>query len=224
MSCLGCGDNDTYLCVSCLASIQPLLEQSCPLCRRHITPHGETCFTCLPRTALDGVLVGYSYDQTVLDAALHAFKYHSLETLSEPLGELLVRALKRSDLPLPDLLLPVPLHPWRLRYRGFNQSELLGKYLAKHLLPGAELPLQTTGLIRHRFTLPQQKMPSAQARKENIHNAFLVPKTHRSSLKNKSVWLIDDVTTTASTLNACARVLKQAGVKKVFGVVLARGT
>lgn len=225
LACLGCGQEDTLLCDRCLASITPTLEQSCPFCRKRITPHGETCFACLDqRVALDGVLVGYDYDQTLLDTAIHTFKYRSIESLSEPLGTLLMQAIRSADLPLPDLIVPVPLHPWRLRYRGFNQSELLGRFLSDHLLPGTSIPLDTERLIRQRFTLPQQKMRSAEDRKRNIRDAFAIRKPGRLLFKGKNIWLIDDVATTASTLEACARVLKKAGAKSVFGIVLARGS
>ena len=223
LTCLGCNQAETLLCPTCLATILLAQEQHCPLCHRHITPHGETCFACSSKSALDGVFVSYDYHQTLLDTALHTFKYRSIEALAWPLGTLLVHAVRLADIPLPDLILPIPLHPWRLRYRGFNQSELLAQHLANSLLPGMTLPLETTRLIRKRFTLPQQKMKSADARRRNIHHAFSVPATHRAQLKGKYIWLIDDVAATASTLESAAQALKKAGVKKVFGIVLARG-
>jgi ComF family protein len=127
-----------------------------------------------------------------------------------------------SGLPLPDRILPVPLHPWKLRYRGFNQSELLGHSLSTLLLPGTTIPFDTESLLRHRFTLPQQRMPDAASRKENIKNAFSVPKQNRILVAEKYIWLIDDIATTSSTLDACARTLKRAGARKVFGIVFAQ--
>lgn len=224
LSCLGCTQSDTLLCQNCCKKIRPRYEQSCPYCRKHLTPHGETCFDCSSKNALDGVFVAYDYNQPLVDTALHAFKYQSLESLAHPLSKLFVQAVISSGLPLPDCVFPVPLHPWRLRYRGFNQSELLGHALATTLLPGTTVPFDTQSLVRHRFTLPQQKMPNVESRKHNIKNAFSLSKQSTSSLRGKSVWIIDDITTTASTLDACARVLKQAGVHKVFGVVFAQNT
>lgn len=224
LSCLGCGQESMLLCDTCFERITPLYEQSCPFCRRHITPHGETCFSCCSKHALDGLFVGYPYEVPLIHKTLHAFKYQSIESLSFPLGTLLMRAVKSTDIALPDLVLPVPLHPWRLRYRGFNQSELLGKSLADTLLPNISIPFETVALIRTRFTLPQQKMPGIEARKHNIKNAFIVPTSSRKHIKGKSVWLVDDVATTGSTLEACAKALKKAGARKVFGVALARNT
>lgn len=224
LSCLGCARNNTLLCQTCCSKIKPRYEQFCPYCRKHLTPHGETCIACSSKNTLDGVFVAYEYSQPLVNTTLHAFKYHSLESLAYPLSELFVQAVISSGLPLPDCILPVPLHPWRLRYRGFNQSELLGQALATTLLPGTAIPFDTESLVRHRFTLPQQKMPHIKSRKHNIKNAFSLSKQNKCSLKGKSVWIIDDITTTASTLDACARVLKQAGTRKVFGVVFAQNT
>jgi hypothetical protein len=75
-------------------------------------------------------------------------------------------------------------------------------------------PCDTHSLVRHRFTWPQQKMPDATARKDNIKNAFSLTPSADVHIKGKSIWLIDDISTTASTLDACARVLKQAGGQK----------
>ena len=220
--CFGCHREGALLCDACLAYIPLSLEQHCPFCWHHITPHGETCFSCSSKHALDGIFGSYDYTTTLMTTTIHAFKYRSIESLAKPLGTLLTQAARTTDIPLPDLIIPVPLHPWRLRYRGFNQSELLGKILAKTLLPNINIPLETDSLIRTRFTLPQQKMSNIKARKHNIENAFVVPKSFRRNIKNKQIWLIDDVATTGSTLEACAKALKKAGATKVFGIVLAR--
>jgi len=170
------------------------------------------------------VFVSYDYEEPLVKTTLHAFKYQSLESLAHPLSELFIRAVSSSGLPIPDCVIPVPLHPWKLRYRGFNQSELLGNALSATLLPGTKIPFYAKNLVRHRFTFPQQKMSNIASRKSNIKDAFSVPKTTRIFIKEKTVWLIDDIATTASTLDACARALKQAGARKVFGVVFSQSS
>ena len=225
LSCFGCKTDSALLCQVCCSKIKPRYEQSCPYCRKHITPHGETCFGCSSaKNSLDGVFVAYDYNQPLVHTTLHAFKYHSLESLSDPLSQLFAQAIVSSGLPLPDCIFPVPLHPWRLRYRGFNQSEILATSLSTTLLPGIVIPLDTQSLIRHRFTLPQQRMPDAPSRKNNIKNAFSFTKQKHYPIKEKSIWLIDDISTTASTLDACAKVLKKSGAKRVFGIVFAQNT
>jgi len=76
--------------------------------------------------------------------------------------------------------------------------------------------------MRHRFTLPQQSMPDAASRRHNIKDAFSVPRPARPIIRGKSIWLIDDIATTSSTLDACAKILKRSGARKVYGVVFAQ--
>lgn len=138
------------------------------------------------------------------------------------LGTLLKNALEKSTLPLPDMLIPVPLHQKRLRFRGFNQSELLAKELSEILTPGLELPLSCNILLRIRYTKPQIKTDSREERLANLKNAFAVAAGQEDEIRDKYIWLIDDVATTGTTLEECAGLLKQHGAKTVFGIVLAR--
>ena len=115
------------------------------------------------------------------------------------------------------LIVPVPLHPGRLRQRRFNQSALLAKSLEKTAARPAILDL----LERTRAT-PQQQGLTAKARERNVSGAFRIADIWKTKLKNRHVILIDDVLTTGSTLKACARTLKRAGASQVSGLVLAR--
>jgi ComF family protein len=113
------------------------------------------------------------------------------------------------------LIMPVPLHPRKLRERNFNQSLLLARSAA-HLL-GAELDFLS--LRRIKYTQPQTGLKSNERRK-NVRGAFEV--VNRNVVKGRSVLLVDDVTTTGSTLNECARTLRRAGAREVFCLTLAR--
>jgi ComF family protein len=154
--------------------------------------------------------------------AIHTYKYRFIATLAQPLGTWLANRVSEIDLPLPDLYIPVPLHPRRLRFRGFNQSALLAQALADTLTPGSVLPVLQDHLIRTRFTKPQMKTSSREERLGNLKNAFAISETSTASIHGKAVWLIDDIATTGTTLEECARALKAAGAKSVFGIVLAR--
>jgi predicted amidophosphoribosyltransferase len=125
-------------------------------------------------------------------------------------------------LPLPDLAIPVPLHARRLRYRGFNQAEKIARKLMEILLPGTPIPVRTDLLARVRFTKPQMKTDSKPERQANLSAAFVAPIETAGPLVGKSIWLVDDIATTATTLDECARALKQAGAKTVWGIVVAR--
>ena len=148
--------------------------------------------------------------------AIHELKYGKKSHLAGSLGPLLASCAENWLGPSDGLLvMPVPLHPQRLRERGFNQSLLLARHVASRI--GADLDYLS--LRRTRFTRPQTQLTSDERRK-NVRRAFGV--VGNASLKGRSVLLIDDVATTGSTLNECARALKKAGVKEVYCLVLAR--
>lgn len=128
ISCLSCGKTDVWLCKNCLNKISQKNNQVCPYCEKMITPNGYTCFACKKKYSLDGLLVASSYKDRVISKAIHLYKYRFAEELSSPLGDIIIKSIKNSELPLPDIIIPVPLHPRRLRWRGFNQSELLAKH------------------------------------------------------------------------------------------------
>jgi ComF family protein len=147
---------------------------------------------------------------------IHHFKYGGKTHIAGSLGPLMAsfakRWLKKMD---SCLMMPVPLHPKRLRERGFNQSLLLARHIASVL--GAELDFLT--LRRVRDTKPQTGLHRDERRK-NVRRAFEL--TDRNVVKGRSIILVDDVATTGSTLNECARVLKRSGSDKVLCLVLAR--
>jgi ComF family protein len=164
------------------------------------------------------------YYATSLRDAIHDFKYRSATHLAAPLGRLMWHAVHHyfspSDI---DKVIPVPLHPRRLRSRGFNQSALLVRqWPAMGPADGQEKrqPWMAAGLLRrHRATLPQTGLNKAQ-RADNLKSAFSIP--DKAMLKGKRVLLVDDVLTTGATANACAFVLKQAGAVRVDVLTLAR--
>jgi len=213
------------MCDDCLGKIGLTTEQRCPICEQRIAPQGNTCLRCRTHSSIDGLLVATSYQEPTVSLAIHYFKYRFIDALHVPLGKMLIRAIENSTMPLPDLIIPIPLHPRRLRWRGFNQAALLARYLAENLTPGFPLPVLEKVLIRRRYTNPQMQLKNHTHRKKNIRGAFAIEASSRrlrKSLRNKNVWLIDDVTTTGATLFECAETLKKAGVRSVFGIVLAR--
>jgi ComF family protein len=115
----------------------------------------------------------------------------------------------------PDIIVPIPLHPTRLRARGFNQSALLAAQVASTL----NAPLSTNTLIRTRNTSSQANM-NRQQRFTNLKNAFSVPKESR--IRKRRVLLVDDVITTTATMREAASVLVRAGAEYVDAVALAR--
>jgi ComF family protein len=156
----------------------------------------------------------FLFQGTVRQAILQ-LKYKHLKALATPLGELLNEYLSSHPLKGEVLVLvPVPLHPKRLRERGYNQASLLAQELGK--LTG--LPVVEDMLIRVQDSVPQARTKSAVERRHNVQGVFTCPK----SLKGKQILLVDDVCTTGATLDACAIALKAAGVGSVWGLTVAR--
>lgn len=157
--------------------------------------------------------------------AIHAFKYQGQTSLAHPLAELLSEYLEQqSTLQAPcipykqlDLIVPIPLHPVRHWRRGYNQSALLARHLSYFIgVPTADL------LKRKRRTRPQTRL-SAKQRTANVSGAFTLKDEHLSEkMEFQRLLLIDDVATTGATLEECARVLKGAGIQKVYALTLAR--
>jgi len=115
------------------------------------------------------------------------------------------------------LIVPVPLHRLRLLTRRYNQSALLARTLSRR----SGVPLIVDGLVRHRSTPPQTRLPRTQ-RLRNVRGAFAVPAKHRARIGDRKILLVDDVMTTGATAEACAKALLRAGAARIDVLTLAR--
>ena len=213
--CLGCGVFDHWVCPSCHTTLPIITEQNCPSCKKHTTNNGDVCFACAKKNVnIDGVFVVSHYNDELLKKMIHYYKYRFVQDLSEPLALLIAQALQNSTLPSPDIIIPVPLHKRRLRWRNFNQVEELARAL------NLQIPIITDILVRMRYTKPQARAKNKKDRKNNLSNAFHI--LHPEKIKQKNILLIDDVMTTGTTLEECAVTLKKSGAAHVHCLVLAR--
>jgi len=211
--CIGCGKEGDFLCHSCLQSLLRITPPLCPRCGRP-QPSGILCAGCVSwQAAIDGIRSPFQFEG-VIRQAIHQLKYRNLRALAQPLAKLLNDYLLTNLLP-GEVLVPVPLHQKRLRERGYNQSSLLAHELAKLI----HLPVVDDCLMRQRHTPAQARASTVAERRSNVADAFACG-DHR--LRGKEVLLVDDVSTSGATLDACATALKTAGVTSVWGVVLAR--
>lgn len=207
-----------HLCPACHDQLPLLSSPCCSICGQPFADagHDHPCGACLlqppPWEAARSAVL---FDGGCRDL-IHAFKYRHRFHLRRPLALLTARQLggfvAESNA---DLVAPVPLHPRRLRQRGFNQSLLLAEILQKEW----QLPLQRQLLQRTRYTTSQTEL-SAEQRAINLRGAFSVPDS--TVLINKRVLLVDDVFTTGATLTECSRCLLQAGAAAVLCVTVAR--
>ncbi len=231
ITCLSCQKPDIWLCPSCLHKIEILTTQVCPYCEKNITPAGHICLPCKinflkknQSPPLDNLLVATSYIKHNIAHLVHLYKYNFVTDLSVPLAQLLIKALLQNNLPLPDLIIPVPLHPRRLRWRGFNQATLLANYTGRNLTPNFPIPVLDNLIIRQKYTPPQMKIKNYHQRKKNIAGIFTFSTSHQKKIKDKTILLVDDICTTGSTLLECGKILKKNGARSVFGIVIARQT
>lgn len=201
------------LCPSCCESLPQITPPFCPQCGIPQSS-GLLCPGCASRSAeIDGIRSPFQFEG-VIRQAIHKLKYKNLRALAAPLAKLLRDYLATGPVP-GEVLVPVPLHQKRLKERGHNQSRLLADELSKLIA----LPVIGDCLVRKHDTPPQARTTTVEERWSNITNAFTCV---NDKIEDKKVLLLDDVSTSGATLNACATALKAAGATSVWGLVLAR--
>lgn len=192
------------VCSDCIELITPLG----PSCRYCACPLYDAsylvCGQCIKRPPqYDKAIVTYRFEEP-LRSLLHHFKYHDGLYLSSFLSQLMLNAWQE-HYPQPQCLIPVPMHPEKLKLRGFNQAAVLTKRLARHL----NIPYDLTSCQKIINTNPQASLDSGQ-RQKNLRGAFQI-----KPLPYQHITLIDDLLTTGSTANELARTLKRSGIKRV---------
>ncbi len=224
VACIGCGQDNTWLCKECLQKIPTNSELTCPVCKK-INTQG-TCTACTGHTYLDGLIITTSYESKVIQDAIHALKYNFVQDISRQLSALMIQSLKQIDKKnhlailrnhSETVIIPIPLHKKRLLERGFNQSVLLGKNIAHNMSLGFNNEI----LKRIRYTEAQAQL-AKKDRECNVTGVFSV--LQNFNFNGKNVILVDDVATTCSTLNECAKILKTHNCSTVWSLVIARGS
>jgi ComF family protein len=190
-----------------------LVPPFCPRCGRP-QASGIICPSCWQRpTEIDGIRSSFRFDE-VVRKSIHELKYRNLKAISPCLAELLADYLRENPLP-GEALVSVPLHPRRLRERGYNQSDLLARELGKRI----GLPVIEDCLIRIKQAQPQVRAVDVEERRRNVADAFVC---RDERVNRKQIILIDDVCTSGATLESCAAALKNRGATSVWGLTLAR--
>lgn len=210
--CALCGRRSlgSAVCPACLDTLPRLPAARCPVCAQP-TPLGEVCGACLKRPpAFDGCVAAFRYAPP-LDGLVQRLKYAGDLALAGFFADRLAAELTGAD--LPDLLIPLPLHPSRTRERGFNQAVEIGKPLSRRL----DVPLDYLACQRTRPTPPQAGLPLKE-RRRNIRGAFVCSEV----LAGKRVALLDDVMTSGASLDALALAARRAGAAAVSVWVVAR--
>jgi ComF family protein len=209
-----------HFCLTCWHDFDPISGPVCGRCGKPFdspetlshTPFFQ-CSSCRTSPPLFDQALSVGYFEGPLREAIHQLKYRPCRSLGTPLGAWMAdRVRVLLDI---DMVMPVPLHPKRLRQRGFNQALLLAHCMSVKY----GIPLDYDNLARIRPTRPQVEL-TGKERVTNVAGAFSLklPET----VESKHILLIDDVFTTGATMNECAAVLKKAGAGQVTACTLAR--
>lgn len=219
-TCIGCSKWGDYICTSCFTEISFDVERMCLICNRAAID-GITHPSCRGKYVIDGSIASIAYKR-LAKRLIYAFKYKQyLSDLQQNLSDFFYEGLIQTEqfhkiIQKDCVFVPIPLHPKKLRVRGYNQAEILAKNLGKRF----NIPVKNA-LERVKVTSTQVIL-KREERRENIRGAFAIKDSQIIST-NLQVILVDDVITSGATMLEAANALKRAGIKRVWGIALAHG-
>ncbi|QQS44484.1 ComF family protein [Candidatus Roizmanbacteria bacterium] len=218
--CIGCAKLGRILCDTCRKEIKPSVLDVCPYCYRN-SPGGKTHERCQKRNGLDGAISIVRYNaiaKKIVKNIKYRLAYDTFNQIVELFPDHWWRTEIFQRLPREEVLIqPIPLHSARLKLRGFNQAEIVARHLSKET--GISI---TDCLKRIKNTLPQAKIATRKEREGNIKGAFAV--TNEDLIRGKTIILVDDIFTSASTAKEATTALKKRGAAKVFLYAFAHGS
>lgn len=223
--CFGCNKEGTLLCYDCKSTLD-ISEYNYCLCSKNPLrlPPGQQsgkCSRCQDKK-LSGLYFALPYKEKHLTRKLiHSLKYDPyIKNLAPVLTDIVLEHLvsaQNMDLGIWEnaIIIPVPMEMKKQKERGYNQSELLGHLLGQNM----QVPLISRNLIKIKKTKSQMEL-KAKEREENVRGAFAVK--NPKQVAGKKIFLVDDVYTTGATMAECAKVLREAGAKQVWGIAISR--
>lgn len=202
--------------------VAAFLPERCPYCNTNVNAGKPACPECraqFPETIREGHVIGgypytapFSYNDIFADA-VKRFKFNGRTYYAEKLAEQITNAVRENfDSIHFDCVTCVPMHKNQLKERGYNQSELLARNVAKQL----KVPYEAL-LIKHKENLPQHSLTTSQKR-DNVKGVYKAVNTDK--IKGNNILVIDDIITTGHTLGECCRILSKAGGGKIYGAAL----
>jgi ComF family protein len=216
------------VCQSCLSGILPIADGVCSVCGERLwSPYAledisgdALCGLCRKALPPFAKAAAYGSYDGALRGLLHLLKYEQVRPAARVLGRMLANAIADLEIQPPKggiPVVPVPLHPRKLRQRGFNQSEVIARAALERV--ATQMSLNPKVLKRLRETRSQTGLTRHQ-RRENMRGAFAV--VQPQAIEGREILLVDDVFTTGTTVSECARVLHRAGASKVWVATVAR--
>ena len=218
-NCTAYIDNTECLCANCFSKIIFLTDPHCKICGEMFPYKVEEemmCASCIKEAPFyDQARYLFAYTPESKNI-IFKIKYHNQVHLAKFCARLL-SAKFISFIERADFIIPVPMHFFKLILRGFNQSMVLVKYLAKF----SQKDYIKYLLVKSKYT-KSQSLLTRKARLTNLKNTIKIKEKYKEMIKDKTILLIDDVITTGSTINECARILKKAGAKEVLVLAIAK--
>jgi ComF family protein len=204
------------LCNDCLSTIKYINSPKCTCCGTPFqTGQDHLCSQCMKKSFAFDFARSALYYREPITKLISALKFNGTLSGLATLAQLARSSRHIADLSQPDLILPVPLHIQRLRERKFNQALVI----SHACFPADKYKINGNILLRHKATSPQTALSGTERRK-NLTGAFSLRSPEQ--IRDKTIVLVDDVFTTGSTVNECAKVLKKAGAKRIEVFTLAR--
>ncbi len=199
-------NSESRMCSECWSSIKPVNDGDQLFREMHSRLTGE------PASHISNLISLYHFEKEgTLQSIIHQLKYEGMTSLGVELGRMLGEKLRfESDVESIRGIIPVPLHPTKLRERGYNQSE----YIAKGIRDATGISVYTSLVKRQKYTSSQTKLNITE-RKENVGDAFDVSEQSKTEIQGKTFLIVDDVITTGATIEACAAVLMKNGARSV---------
>ncbi len=199
-------NSESRVCSGCWSSIMSVNDSDQLFREMH------SRLTCDPASHISNLVSLYHFEKEgTLQSIIHQLKYDGMTSLGVELGRKLGEKLRDEFVDFPiDGVIPVPLHPTKLRERGYNQSE----YIAKGIRDATGIPVYTSLVKRRKYTSSQTRL-NVTERKENVGDAFDVSEQSKTEIQGKTFLIVDDVITTGATIEACAAVLMKNGARSV---------
>ena len=219
--CVVCDRPLTYresgVCINCENSLHIIRDPRCMKCGKEVSEERDVfCKDCIDHAhRFESCRSLFLYDDA-MKKSIYRFKYDGRKEYAAYYAKVIAKELGEWILSVkPDAFIPIPLHPNRLKKRGYNQAELIAAKLSALI----NIPVKTDVLIRQTDTIRQKEL-SLSARENNLKKAF---KTNENDVKLDTALLIDDIYTTGATMDAAAACLKDAGVSRVYALSLSIG-
>lgn len=198
------------LCFFCKDRLGIIKDFICRDCRDRLLVVDKAVY--MNSNYMETTYYGLSYNRYIREL-VKDFKFHNNSYLYKPFGQIMINTMKKRNLYNMDLIIYVPSHRRKEAIRGYNQSELLAKYISE----STKIEISRNNLIKNRSTKEQSKLNGFE-RINNLKGSLTLK--YSGEIRGKKILLVDDIITTGTTMVECAKILKENGAKEIVGLAL----